>query len=132
MVMTISVTPPITPNFLKTGNFTMSAPEGDSLLNERDLIAAQALSLCDTDQIADEITSRIRPHENLPPTVLESFKTDMLLTELSYRAQKIAMILIESQNMITMTELLFSGGDLFPTNSQDLDGYSMTSGSSDG
>jgi hypothetical protein len=110
----------------------MSAPEGDSLLNERDLIAAQALSLCDTDQIADEITSRIRPHENLPPTVLESFKTDMLLTELSYRAQKIAMILIESQNTITMTELLFSGGDLFPTSSQDLDGYSMTSGSSDG
>jgi adenosyl cobinamide kinase/adenosyl cobinamide phosphate guanylyltransferase len=130
--MTISVTPPLTPNFLKTGNFTGNAPEGDSLLNERDLIAAQALSLCDTDQITDEIATRIRPHENPSPTALESFKTDMLLTELSYRAQKIAMILIESQNMIAMTELLFSGGNLFPTNSQDLDGYNMISGSSDG
>ena len=122
----------MTPNFLKTVSFAGSMTEEAGLLNERDLIAAQALSLCDTDQIADEIATRLRPHENLPATTLETFKTDMLLTELTYRAQKIAMILIEAQNMIAMSELLFSGGNLFPTVAQDLDGYNMSSGSNDG
>jgi hypothetical protein len=129
--MTINVTPPITPNFLKTINFSGKVDQGPGLLNDRDLIAAQALSLCDTDQIADEIALRLRPYENLPPTILKSFKTDMLLTELTYRVQKITMILIETQNMMSMTQFLFSGGDLFSTDFQDLDGYNIPSGSID-
>ena len=100
-------------------------------IDYRDLVAAQALALCDTDQIVNEITSRCHPDEKIVETVLKDFKTNMLLTELSYRAQKIAMTLIEAQNMITMSEMMFSMGSLFPMNHQDLDGYYLTGSKDD-
>ena len=95
------------------------------------MIAAQALSLCGTDQIVDEVSARTYSSGKPPETGLKDFKTNLLLTELAYRAQKIAMTLVEAQNMLVMSELLFSGDGLFPTTFQDLNGYSLTGSKDD-
>ncbi len=130
--MKIKVDNHLTPNFLEMGKFVGNGTPGATELSGRDLIAAQALTLCDTDQIVAEVTNRLRPSETHTETVLASFKTDMLLTELTYRAQNIALVLIEAQNMIAMSEFLLSGHNLFQTSSFDLDGYKLASGSNDG
>ena len=87
--------------------------------------------MCDTDQIMEELIHRMRATQESQETILKDFKTDMLLTELTYRAQKIALTLIEAQQMITMTGFLFSGGNLFGSSYCDLDGYTLTGSKDD-
>ena len=94
------------------------------------MIAAQALTLCDTDQIMEEVLYRMRTPE-AQGTVLKDFKTNMLLTELTHRAQKIALTLVEAQNILALSEYLFSDGALFNSGYQNLDGYALTGSSDD-
>jgi len=121
----------LTPNFLQTVDITDPKNKSNDVVSSKDLLAAQALSLCDTDQIMDELLSRMYPDQSPAITALDSFKVNMLLTELSYRAQKIALVLIEAQSAIAMSELLLSAGSLFKTDRAVLDGYTPVTGSKD-
>ena len=119
----------LTPNFLETldplGN------KHEVLMNPQDLIAAQALTLCATDQIMEELIFRMKTSLTAKRTILSDFKTNMLLTELAYRAQKIALTLVEAQSILAVSEYLFTDGNLFTSSHKDLDGYSLTGSNND-
>jgi nicotinamidase-related amidase len=53
------------------------------------------------------------------------------LTELIYRAQKIALILVDAQNTMIMSEFLLSAGGLFTTSHQNLDDNTLTGSKDD-
>lgn len=93
-------------------------------LTKRDLIAYQAMMFVSVDDLTLEIENRLYPDTEVLKSGLEAFKTDALIDELIVRAQKIAMLIVASQNALTMGEAVLSIGNLFGGTSISLDGYS--------
>jgi hypothetical protein len=71
------------------------------------------MTFASTDELTTEIENRLYPDNKLPPTGLESFKTGDLVDELCLRAQRIALLIVTSQNAMTMGEAVLGIGNLF-------------------
>lgn len=82
-------------------------------LTKRDLVVQQAMTFASTDELTTEIENRLYPDSKVPPTGLESFKTGDLIDELCLRAQRIALLIVTSQNAMTMGEAVLGIGNLF-------------------
>jgi hypothetical protein len=93
-------------------------------ITKRDLITHQAMMFVSVDDLANEIENRLYPDIKILKTGLEEFKTDILVNELTIRSQRIAMLIMASQNALTMGEAVLSIGNLFGGASMfQLDGY---------
>lgn len=89
----------------------------------KDVLVQQALSIAETDSIANELTNRMVPSGDRIITGLESISTTPLINELTSRASCLALILIQAQQSLQVGETILSLGNLFPSDPLSLDGY---------
>ena len=111
-------------NKIDYDSFVGTISELPEKITKRDLITHQAMMFVSVDDLANEIENRLYPDIKILKTGLEEFKTDILVNELTIRSQRIAMLIMASQNALTMGEAVLSIGNLFGSASMfQLDGY---------
>lgn len=107
---------------------SLRIPMDKEELTARDIMEAQAIFHASTDAVYDELMNRLLMSESGPVTGLESFRTEVLFSELTDRLQKLTVAVTLVQNSLMMGHAAFSTGDMFHlTHRSDLDGYKMES-----
>ena len=106
----------------------LSIPLDKEELTARDIMEAQAIFHASTDDIYDELMNRLLAPTGSPNTGLESFRTEVLFSEMTERLQKLTLAVTFVQNSLMLGHAALSTGDLFHlTHRPDLDGYKLES-----